>query len=197
MARLTIDRLRCRHLEPVSLTVRGGECIGISGSSGSGKSSLLRAVADMEPHGGTALLDGVPAGRIPAHEWRFRVRLLPAESAWWFDTVGAHFSDPGVPGHAVLGFEADIGTWPVTRLSSGERQRLAILRVLENDPQVLLLDEPTANLDGENTDRVEQLIRRFQTEHGVPVLWVGHDPAQLERVAGRRFRLIQGRLEAA
>ncbi|MDX1335484.1 MAG: ATP-binding cassette domain-containing protein, partial [Gammaproteobacteria bacterium] len=70
----------------------------------------------------------------------------------------------------------------VSRLSSGERQRLALLRMLENSPRVLLLDEPTANLDRENTLLVENMIARYVQDHEAAAVWVSHDAEQQERL---------------
>ena len=86
--------------------------------------------------------------------------------------------------------------WPLTRCSSGEKQRLAILRLLANKPRVLLLDEPTANLDAENTDKVESLIADYLANHNAMAIWVSHNHAQLRRVStDKRFDLSDGRLD--
>ena len=148
----------------------------------------------MEPHGGTICLDGTEQALIPAPAWRRQVALLPAESRWWSDTVGEHFATSAASGFNRLGFDAGILTWPVSRLSSGERQRLALLRLLENQPHLLLLDEPTANLDEENSAKVEELIRSYREETGTAVVWVGHRRAQLYRVASRFFAMEGGRM---
>ena len=104
-------------------------------------------------------------------------------------------AQPDVASLAALGFEPDVQSWSISRLSSGERQRLALLRLLANQPMVLLLDEPTANLDGANAERVESLIRRFQDATGAAVLWVSHDAAQGRRVADRALEIRDGALQ--
>ena len=79
--------------------------------------------------------------------------------------------------------------WQVERLSSGEKQRLAVLRALSHEPRALLLDEPTANLDPELAQRVEAWLCDYFEARGMPVLWVAHDRAQIERVADRHFAI--------
>ena len=73
----------------------------------------------------------------------------------------------------------------VARRSGGERQRVALLRMLANQPRVLLLDEPTANLDQDNVARVEKLVAAYMADQSAGVLWVSHDPRQTTRVARR------------
>jgi len=191
--RLRVENLRLHDVGPFHLEVGSGECVGLSGPSGSGKSLFLRAIADMEPHTGAVYLDGAEQASIAAPVWRRQVGLLPAESMWWFDTVGDHFSVADGRGLNRLGFDRDIWKWPITRLSSGERQRLALLRLLENRPRLLLLDEPTANLDEDNTARVEALVHDYRLESGAAVLWVGHQKAQLHRIGDRIVGLSAGR----
>jgi len=182
---LIIDDLAIRGLGPVRLTVPAGTCVGISGPSGIGKSSLLRAVADMEPHEGRVSLGATARDSLPASEWRRKVGMLPSESAWWADGVAEHFLSPETVRPQLLGLREEVLAWPVKRLSSGERQRLSLLRLLDREPMALLLDEPTANLDEESTRRVEALILSYARKRRVPVIWVGHAMAQLNRVAGR------------
>lgn len=193
--RLRLDSLRIHDVGPVSLHVDGGACLGLSGPSGAGKTLLMRAIADMEPHGGRVYLDGTEQRQVPAPDWRRQVAFLPAESMWWFDTVGEHFSNSDASGFERLGLDPGILGWPVSRLSTGERQRLALLRLLQNGPCLLLLDEPTANLDSENTARVEALVCGYREETGAGVLWIGHRQDQLRRVARRLLGLSGGRLE--
>jgi ABC-type iron transport system FetAB ATPase subunit len=80
---------------------------------------------------------------------------------------------------------------PVRRLSTGERQRLALLRLLAGKPQVLLLDEPTASLDPRSTRAVEQLVTHYRLHHQAAVLWVSHDADQARRIADRYYYFSQ------
>jgi ABC-type iron transport system FetAB ATPase subunit len=190
MSRLEIKDITFRDRGPYSLTIDGGECVGLQGASGAGKSLLLRAVADIDPHGGSLRLDQLVCAEIPAPRWRKTVALLLAESFWWLDVVAEHFHDfSGIAAQQLqsLGFDRDVGDWQVSRLSTGEKQRLAILRMLENKPAALLLDEPTASLDAVNIGKVEQLLLDYGRSNNTPLLWVSHDRDQLERVADRRF----------
>ncbi len=197
MATLRLDALAVPGLAPASLELGAGDCAGISGPSGSGKSRLLRAIADLDPHGGEVWLDDVACASVPAPRWRRDVTLLPAESAWWHDTAGEHFRLPGALPLERLGLQASQLEQPVSELSTGQRQRLALLRALENRPRALLLDEPTAALDAENIERVEAFVRDYRESAGAVVLWVGHDARQLDRVANRRVAVRDGALVSA
>jgi ABC-type multidrug transport system ATPase subunit len=187
--RLTLESFSCRAVHELQMSLAPGECMGVTGPSGVGKSQFLRAVADLEPYEGRMLLDGLAADQILPPLWRRQVGLLPAESAWWFDTVGEHFERMPTDWLAQLGFDKQIGEWQIGHLSSGERQRLALVRLLLNRPKVLLLDEPTANLDVENIHRVESVLAEFRTTHHPGIIWVGHDLEQLKRWCDRIFIL--------
>lgn len=197
MSRLRIIELASAFVGPLNFEARGAECICISGPSGSGKTSLLRAIADLDVHEGNVLLDGIECNGLRGPDWRRRVGLLPAESDWWYEHVGEHFGTVSEDELKQLGFDSSMLERKVLRLSSGERQRLALLRLLANEPQVLLLDEPTASLDPKNTRRAEQLIAKYRRKHSAPVLWVSHDPRQIKRVCDRHLRLRAGRLQSA
>jgi len=192
---LQINQLRRLMIGPVSLAVEEGDCLCISGPSGSGKSLLLRAIADLDAHAGEACLRGVAACDIPAETWRKRVGLLPPESVWWLPRVGDHFhGELPVPLESI-GLAAVVMEQPVAQLSSGEKQRLALMRLLSNHPEVLLLDEPTANLDPENTRRIEAVIAEYRRVQRAVIIWVSHDQAQIARVADRYYAVREGALE--
>ncbi|WFM70130.1 ATP-binding cassette domain-containing protein [Halomonas sp. CKK8] len=186
---LRLDGVTNGSLSCVSLAVAPGEIHCLSGPSGSGKSRLLRAVADLEPHGGEVWLGDISQAALPAHVWRARVMLVPAESQWWADSVGEHMPQAAPADLEALGFTSEVLAWQVSRLSSGEKQRLALLRAISREPMALLLDEPTANLDDATTRRVEAWLVASIRERGWPVLWVAHDPAQIQRVAERHWRI--------
>jgi ABC-type iron transport system FetAB ATPase subunit len=192
LERLKIDSLYFHNIGPVNITLYRSESIGITGPSGSGKTLFLRAIADIDDHSGSLFLDGKEYREFPAHVWRREVGLLPSESSWWFDSVGEHFYNPDKSQLEIIGFDHTILKWKVSRLSSGERQRLALLRLLSNNPKVLLLDEPTANLDTKNTLKVEKILIKYISETGSSMIFAGHDIEQLKRVSDRQFIIKEG-----
>ena len=191
-----LENFAITGLQPLSLEIRPGECVGLSGDSGSGKTRLLRALADMDEHSGGLSLGDSLCESSSAHLWRKQVALVPAESQWWHDRVGQHFS-VSYDNNGIdclddttierMGFSKEVMSWQVMRCSSGEKQRLSLLRTLVNRPRVLLLDEPTANLDPEKARRVEQLIADYLQHEQACCIWVSHSTEQLQRVASRCF----------
>ena len=193
-------RLRIRGLQsplagPFSFDLDVGQCLTISGPSGAGKSLLLRMLCDLDPNTGEALLNGQPRAGMSAPAWREAVVYQPAEAAWWLPTAGEHFK-PGqmervrelLPqlnlSPALL--ENDIG-----RLSTGERQRMALIRSLACKPQVLLLDEPTAALDPAAVAATELLLQK-ELATGLSIVLVTHSESQA-RTLGHRNMIMRDR----
>jgi ABC-type iron transport system FetAB ATPase subunit len=198
--KLRLERLYTVQLRDIHLTLAAGERLFLSGPSGCGKSLLLRAIADLDPHSGEVWLDDRPRSRVSPPEWRRRVGLLPTESHWWAETVGEHWPTSAMTLDrerllGMLGFDEDVRDWSIARLSTGERQRLALARLLLNQPQALLLDEATANLDPVNRERVETVLEEYRATHHAAVLWVSHDLEQRIRLGGRRMVIHDGGLE--
>lgn len=188
-------------LESVSVSIDPGEVFVIVGPSGSGKTSLLRLLNRLdEPTGGTVYIDGTDYRELPPRELRVRVGLVPQDPALVpgtvFENVTRGLSLRGEPideeratrtlERLGLGGYADRD---VADLSGGEKQRVAIARTLLNDPEVLLLDEPTASLDSASEARVERLL----TELDVSIVLVTHDEAQARRIGDRVLKLRDGR----
>lgn len=198
MASLRVHQLLTRNVGPIELSVGAGECVCIQGASGSGKTLLLRAIADLDPHRGETYLDAEACSSVSAPAWRRSVTLVVAESQWWSEQVRDHF-DQGINEAWLdqLGLPRAAIDWEVSRCSTGERQRLALLRTLMQSPAALLLDEPTGNLDQESTRRVEALLDDYRRQRQAALLWISHDADQARRVAQRSFVLRNGVLETS
>jgi ABC-type iron transport system FetAB ATPase subunit len=195
--RLSARQLASSFAGPFDFDVEAGACIVIQGPSGAGKSVLLRMLADLDPHTGQILLDGQAAHAMAAPAWRARVVYQAAEPAWWEATPGDHFDTAQLAWATTqldtLGLRADILDAEIAYLSTGERQRLALLRSLARKPQVLLLDEPTAALDPDGVARVEALLQACRRD-GLTILMVSHSPEQARRIATRTWRVEDGTL---
>lgn len=190
---LRVDGLKVHGLAPVSFAVASGECLAIQGPSGSGKSLLMRAIADLDPAEGRVYMDGTERGALSGPEWRKRVRYGAAEAGWWAETPRPHFSDAAEAQElaGALGLDADSLDRPIAQLSTGERQRLALVRSVLDHPAILLLDEPTGALDADAAAQAEELIQA-EMGAGSAVVLVSHDAAQAARLAGRRLVLAGG-----
>jgi len=171
----------------ISLNAAVGECMVISGPSGVGKSLLLRAIADLDEHEGSVSFGDSLCSDLPVIDWRKNVGLLAADSAWWGEKVADHMPKISNEQLEKLGFSKEVMKWSVDRLSTGEKQRLAILRLLANKPSVLLLDEPTANLDPDSVQKVEELLLEYCRNNPAALVWVSHDMAQANRIADKRY----------
>ncbi|QRY80672.1 ATP-binding cassette domain-containing protein [Pseudomonas sp. PDNC002] len=187
---LRVRGLRGALSGPFDLDLEPGRCTVLSGPSGIGKSLLLRMIADLDPNQGAVSLGGMSRESQPAHVWRRWVTYVPAESGWWEDDVAAHFADLDAARRLLphVNLDPALLAAQVTQLSTGERQRLALVRALVQQPHFLLLDEPTAALDPASRERVEQLLLEIKAQ-GAGLLVVTHDPEQAGRLGERQLHL--------
>ena len=193
---LDVDRLKRLHIS-VSFQLNDGECIALQGPSGVGKSLLLRAIADLDPNEGTVRLDQTLREAVPAPLWRRQVTYVAAEPGWWAETVQDHFPawNQAIPLVERLGLPLECAAWDIRRLSTGEKQRLGLVRALMLRSRVLLLDEPTSALDAASTATVESIVAK-RVSTGTSVIWSTHDSDQARRVGSRLFVMaIGGRIE--
>jgi putative ABC transport system ATP-binding protein len=197
---LIVKKLRSELAGPFELTLAVGNCAAITGPSGSGKSLFLRMIADLDPNEGEVWLNDRERASMPAPAWRKLVTYVPAESGWWADRVTEHF--PAAARSVVasladrLGLRADVLNASVQQLSTGEKQRLSLVRALLLNSPVLLLDEPTGALDEESIRRVEALLQE-RMAHGTSILLVTHDQGQATLLGHQRYRMVAGHLERA
>ena len=197
-------------LHPTSLSIARGRAVAITGASGSGKSTLLGLIAGLDaPTSGRIVIDGVDITAI-SEDALARLRgekigiifqffhLLPSLTA--FENVLVPMEIAGVAGAAAratqllgeVGLQARGHHYP-SQLSGGEQQRVAIASALSNDPDIVLADEPTGNLDSTTGRQVIELLVTVSRRRGRTLLLVTHDPA-LAEVADEQIRLRDGRV---
>lgn len=204
-----------RAVDEVDLSVRRGEIVLIIGPSGSGKTTLLTLIGGiLKPSAGTVRIGQSEITSMS--EWELsrarrslvgfifqQFNLLESLSA--LENVEVVLNFAGVNGKAArkratsllsdLGMGTRLGSKPKT-LSGGESQRVAVARALANSPQIVLADEPTANLDFKHGYEVVTLLRDIAKEQGRAVIIVSHDQ-RLYDVADRVLLLEDGRLKQA
>lgn len=193
---------------PVSLTVGPGECVALTGPSGAGKSTLLQVLLGfVTPTAGRIKVAGVDLAELSPAQWRQQVAWVPQRPHLFAGTIAENvrLARAGASDADVAEALRDAGAWEFVTalprgvetplgeggvgLSAGQRQRLALARAFLADRPVLLLDEPTAALDGETEAGIVDAVRRLAT--GRTVLLVVHRPALLA-VADRVVAMSAG-----
>jgi putative ABC transport system ATP-binding protein len=185
-------------LRGLSLSIPSGSTA-VLGPSGSGKSTLLRLLNRLaDPDEGTVRFHGDDVRELDPLELRRRVGLVPQLPAPVLGSVEDNVCfGPRLHGREVeperpvrlAGLDESFLDRDASRLSVGEQQRVMLARALALEPEVLLLDEPTASLDAAATAAVEDALRNL---HGVSIVLVTHDPGQADRLAERTVRLSDG-----
>ena len=206
---LPLGRERIDILKGISLRVEHGEFVAVIGPSGSGKSTLLGIIAGLDtPTSGQVLIDGVDITRMGEGQLA-QVRnakigmvyqafnLIPTLTAQENVEiplyVGKHPGSPAVRARELLtlvGLEHRLGNRP-NQLSGGEQQRVAVARALSADTAIVIMDEPTGNLDQKNSDNVLAMIRDLRNRTGKTFIIATHDPT-VAAAADRAIRIVDG-----
>ncbi len=217
MTELILDHISYKYrkaekdvLKDVNCRFSGGEMAAVTGPSGSGKTTLLSILAGLdEPSGGTVQKDGQDVLVMDRDLWRRKEVSVIFQSFQLFPllTVLENVMFPlelnGVSGKEAAGHAKEnlklVGIAPEkfrrfpANLSGGEQQRVAIARSLSGGAKILLADEPTGNLDEENTENIISVFRRLAHEMGYCVVVVTHDP-EIAAASDKVWQMKDGKL---
>jgi len=204
------DEGRIEALRGVDLTIDSGEFVAISGHSGSGKSTLLHMLGGLDtPTSGSVFFRGSPLGSaVNLDTYRcdhvgfifqafYLLPTLRAAENVQTPMLASRNGDGNREQRAQallreMGLENRTRHYP-NELSAGERQRVAIARALANNPSILLADEPTGNLDTENSARIMKILSDIRETHGMTLVIVTHED-EIANSAPRHIRLRDGRI---
>ena len=206
-----IGEARIRAVCEVNLKIKKSESIAIMGPSGSGKSTMLHLIGCLDrPTKGKILIDGVDVSRLDDNDLaRLRrekigfifqfFNLIPSFTALENVELPMIFSrKPNRRKRAeellkTVGLQNRMNHHP-KELSGGETQRVSIARALANEPQIILADEPTGNLDSKSGKEIMELLKRLNKERGVTLLIITHD-SSIARNAERIVKIVDGRIK--
>ena len=197
-------------LKSIDLTIQNGQFIAITGHSGSGKTTLLSLIAGLDsPTGGTIHIDGQDITKLDEDELavlrgkRFgfifqNFHLIPTLTAVENVVLSAELNNtPGATKKSedllgMVGLGDRMHHYPA-QLSGGEQQRLSLARAFVNDPDIILADEPTGNLDSKNSDRIMELIRELHRVKQATIVLVTHE-SQVANQSQRILTLEDGKI---
>lgn len=202
-----------RAVDGISVQVVSGEFVALLGTSGSGKSSLLNLIAGLDrPSSGTVIVQESDLAKLSREQLaKYRLQtvgmvfqsfnLIPSMTLLENVELPLRFAEvdrgqrEGLARKALdrVGLSARLRHRP-TELSGGEQQRASLARALINQPQFLLADEPTGNLDSQTGTEIMNFIREFNASLGMTVIMVTHERALAERYANRMIFLADGKL---
>lgn len=205
LRKVNAARVQAQILSSLDLRVQKGELVTVMGTSGSGKTTLLRLINRLsETDTGIILLNDKDIKEYNPVDLRRKIGMVFQMPVVFKGSVRDNLAF----GMKLWGGNIDIETLskqagiPETlldadteQLSGGEKQRVCIARALANQPEVLLLDEPTSSLDAVAAERIENLLLELRRERNLTILWVTHEKEQARRIGGRRLKLRDGRLE--
>jgi ABC-type lipoprotein export system ATPase subunit len=208
-----------RAVDNVSLSIKKGEFVSIVGHSGSGKTTLLSLLGGLtRPDSGSIHIDGIDILSLNDNElseyrnekvsfiYQFS-SLIPTLTALENVILPTIFSKKKIGGEgnssrnlidkakellSLVGLKDKFNAYP-SQLSGGQQRRVAIARAFINDPELVLADEPTGDLDEDTEKEVMDLFERFNREMGITFILVTHN-RELAKGAKRRFQMISGRI---
>ena len=199
-------------LDDINLSIDSGEFLSIMGPSGSGKSTLMNILGCLDvPTGGGYFLDGENVSSLDRNQQAdLRNRkigfvfqgfnLLPRVSAMRNVELPLIYSGSGSSLRTQCALQAlqlvglgDRAEHLPTQLSGGQQQRVAIARALVNDPEIILADEPTGNLDSKTSAEIISVFRQLNQEHKITFIMVTHDP-EVAELTDRVIHIRDGRI---
>ena len=208
---LPLGRERIEILKGISLRIEHGELVAIVGPSGSGKSTLLGIISGLDaPTAGQVLVDGVDITHMREAKLALArnqkigmvfqaFNLIPTLTAQENVEVplyvGKHRGSPSQRAKDLLtlvNLGHRLNNRP-SQMSGGEQQRVAVARALATNPAIVIMDEPTGNLDKQNGDNVLRMIRELREATGTTFVIATHDP-NVAAAADRAIRVVDGRL---
>jgi putative ABC transport system ATP-binding protein len=208
-----LPRGSIKALDNVSATIAAGDFVSIMGPSGSGKTTLLNIIGCLDtPTSGRVAIGGENVSGLDDEELT-KIRrdkigfvfqqfnLIPTLTA--LENIAYPMRLKGLSEYEArskelvrsVGLSAELGENKPTELSGGEQQRVAVARALANDPDTILADEPTGNLDSKTSKDIMELLKATN-ERGTTIIMVTHDPL-VASYTKRTFRMVDGRIESS
>jgi putative ABC transport system ATP-binding protein len=208
-----LPRGSIKALDNVSATIAAGDFVSIMGPSGSGKTTLLNIIGCLDtPTSGRIAIGGENVGGLD-DEALTKIRrdkigfvfqqfnLIPTLTA--LENIAYPMRLKGLSAYEErskelmrsVGLSEELGENKPTELSGGEQQRVAVARALANDPDTILADEPTGNLDSKTSKDIMELLKETN-ERGTTIIMVTHDPL-VASYTERTFRMVDGRIESS